>query len=197
MQIPTIIYFSKIKLIKLVFISAIAAGSGLWFLITQPQIDAYLLNDVFVKNTLGVLCTAIGLFGFISFTVKIFTKNPAIVIAENGLRDNTSVIAIGFVPWSAMASITAKEIQVSAFSKQKFISITVKNPDEFLQKQRNPFARKMMQLNNKHYQSLISISCNGVQNSFDEVYQTITSFFDAYQLQHRDAERNQILQQEL
>jgi hypothetical protein len=44
---------------------------------------------------------------------------------------------------------------------------------------------------------LISISCNGVQNSFDEVYQTITSFFDAYQLQHRDAERNQILQQEL
>ena len=197
MQIPTIIYFSKIKLIKLVLISAIAAGSGLWFLIAQPQIYAYLLNDVFVKNTLGVLCTAIGLFGFISFTVKIFTKNPAIVIAENGLRDNTSVIAIGFVPWSAMASITAKEIQVSAFSKQKFISITVKNPDEFLQKQRNPFARKMMQLNNKHYQSLISISCNGVQNSFDEVYQTITSFFDAYQLQHRDAERNQILQQEL
>jgi hypothetical protein len=197
MNTITIIYFSKTKLIKLVLISAVAAGSGLWFLIAQPQIDVYLLNDTIVKNTLGVLCTALGLFGFISFTIKMFTKKPAIVITNDGIQDNSSVLAVGFLPWSAIASIAATEIQVSAFSKQTFISISVKNPDEFLQKQRNPFARKIMQLNSNHYQSLISISCNGVQNSFEEVYQSITSYFDAYQLQHRDAEMNQLLQQEL
>jgi hypothetical protein len=70
--------------------------------------------------------------------------------------------------WSDIESISVKEIH-----RQKFIILEVSNPQEYIDKQTSRFKRKMMEMNMKMYGTPLSITNNGLQIKFDELYKIL------------------------
>ena len=81
------------------------------------------------------------------------------------MTDNSSGVAAGQILWSDIENITVKEIH-----RQKFILLEVNNPYYYLDKQTNIFKRKMMQMNMKMYGTPLSLTNNGLQIKFDELF---------------------------
>lgn len=63
------------------------------------------------------------LFADIFFIKILLTKKPIIEIDANGLTDNSSIVSLGFIPWSDMEC---------AYLKGMFFTIDLKNPEEYL-----------------------------------------------------------------
>lgn len=61
----------------------------------------------------------------IFFIKTLLTKKPIIEISPTGLNDNSSIISLGFIPWSDMER---------AYLKGMFFTINLKAPEEYLRR---------------------------------------------------------------
>lgn len=89
-----------------------------------------------------------GLFfgaGFCLFICKLRGKKASLVIGEAGIRDNTSLLKVGLIPWQDIVSL-----QIIEISKQHFLGIEVRDPEKYLREMK-PLARRAASFNIKHY----------------------------------------------
>lgn len=96
-------------------------------------------------------------------------NKPGLIIDQTGLTDNSSGVSAGRILWSDIADISVIEIH-----RQKLIMLQVTNPQDYIDKQKSEFKRKMMQMNYKVYGTPLSITSNGLHISFDELLSTLT-----------------------
>ncbi len=113
-------------------------------------------------------------FGFVGFYLfkKLFDKRPGLIISKSGIVDNSSGLSAGFIPWSDI-----KEIKETTVANQKFISVIVKNPQHYIDRQSTKFKRWLMGRNYKWYGSAIGISANGLKYNYDELKLLIQTWF--------------------
>ncbi len=83
----------------------------------------YLLKAVFLVGTL--------FFGYGFFYVLKRTKNEEIVLCvdENGVMDNSSAIAFGFMPWSDI-----EDVYLTKFMNETYIDLKLKNSGYYMEK---------------------------------------------------------------
>ena len=158
------IQLSKSKLTLLFLGSIIFVGLGVWFVTHPPKENIPIFSNptvLFIVGLAGILF--FGLVGFFIFK-KLFDKSPGLIISDEGVFDNSSGVSVGFVPWTDIVEI--KETKVL---NQTFINLVVKNPQDYIDRQKSVFKRKSIQINYKSYGTVIGISANGLKIKFKEL----------------------------
>ena len=132
---PIVIYpsRSRVFLILLGSITFVAAGT-LMLLLSLNEIGITgkifaLLGVAFFGKT--------GLFALI----RLFSNEPALTIDSGGITDNASALSAGFIPWSDIIGAG-----IFRFQKQKFLGISLRNPEKYLAKA-SAFKRILMKTN--------------------------------------------------
>lgn len=155
---------NKSKIIIMLIGSLAFVAIGLWFVIAPPTIENSYWGSPAKLAIAGYL--SIVFFGLCSFVFlrKLPDDKPGLIIDDTGLVDNSGGLSAGRILWSDIEDISVMEIH-----SQKLIMLHVTNPQQYIERQKNVFKRKGMEMNNKMYGTPISITANGLKTSFDEL----------------------------
>ena len=160
--------------IFLALLGAVAfAAIGLWFVISPPKINSALFGNpvlIFLAGVAAILVFPV--FGFLGLK-KLTDKKPGLIIDKTGITDNASGASAGHVPWSDIT-----EIRTTQIFSQKFLTVIVRNPNDYIERQTNALKRKNMQMSLSSNGSPINISANTLQCNFDELKNTLQTQFD-------------------
>ena len=152
--------------IVLMLVGALAfVAVGFWFVITPPTIENSYWGNPTKIAIVGY--ASIIFFGLCAFYLirKLPDNKPGFIINEIGLVDNSSGLAAGQILWSDIENIAVLEMH-----KQKLLMIEVKNPHDYIDRQKSLLKRKGMELNYKMYGTPLSITANGLKIPFHELY---------------------------
>ncbi len=174
------IELSKIKLTKLLVFSILFLSGGLWILISNPQVSNPIFNNAISKSIASYGGIFMGLFGIFFFTKKLFDKNYGLVIDEQGICDNSSIVNFGLIHWSDISNVYEYSIQASIASKQRFVTVEISNHDKYISKQTNVIKRKLLTLTAKSHGLKLNISANGLKIKHTELLKIMTDAFEKY-----------------
>jgi hypothetical protein len=176
----TEIALSRSKLSKLLVFSVLFLAGGLWMIIADPQTENPVFNNPVIKAIASYGATIMGLLGIYWFTRKLFDRKPGLILSEQGILDNTSAFSFGLIPWSDVSEVYEKTIQASIASKQRFVTIRLFNPEEYIAKETNLLKRKLLEANARSYGSPIHISANGLKTSHADLMNLVKVYFEKY-----------------
>jgi hypothetical protein len=169
------IQLSKSKLALLFSGSAVFVALGIWFVIDPPKINNPIFGNPTTIFIVGL--ASVVFFGFAGFFIfkKLGDKSPGLVISDEGVFDNTSAVSAGLVPWGDVL-----EIRETKIANQTFINLVVKNPQEYIDKQKSAFKRKLMHINYDTYGTVIGISANGLKCDYRELKAILDRTFSEF-----------------
>lgn len=152
---------------------------GLWFIIKPPHISNSFFGNptkLFIVGSLSIL-----FFGYIGFWIfkKLFDKAPGLLISKEGIMNNSSGFSKQFIPWTDILSFNITSVQ-----RQTFVNIVVRNPEDYINREKNFMKRKLMKMNLDQFGSVISISSNGLKCSWNELNRTLVQKFDEYKAEN-------------
>ena len=171
----TIIPYSRTKLTRLplLAIGLILLGAFAFFSLPHEPLTSLVLRIVVLA--LLAFVVAVGfLLGTLYFR-QIIKNGPGLVINNNGFTDYSSGLAAGYIPWTEVKGLKTVTLPRN---KRRSISVILKNPNDFLDRQPNALKRKAMTVNFRNYGSPIQLSPNSLQCSFDELLKHLQSHFD-------------------
>jgi len=159
---------SKNKTYKMLFGSLLFVIMAAWLIYAREDYG----NPILIL-IVGII--AILFFGYIAFFLikTLPDKSPGLIINAQGIVDNASAVAAGFIKWEDV-----QQIKVAQVMNQKFLMILVRNPEEYINRREGAIARNAMQMNYKTYGSPISISSDALAISFNELHQIILDRFN-------------------
>jgi hypothetical protein len=171
------IQLSKFKLILLFLGSLMFVLFGTAFIMNPSKFVSPICKSpaiIFIAGLAGI-----SFFGFVGFSIfkKIFDNKPGLLISDDGMIDNSSGLSAGYIPWSDVTEIKEKKV-----INQKYISIVVKNPWDYIKKQPNFFRRKAMQKNYELFGAVIGISTNGLKYDYSNLLQLLRNKFEEYKI---------------
>lgn len=168
--------FSKIKLTLMLLGSIVFFGTGIGIMVLPVKID----GSVFFQNpTINFIFGIVDSLFFGIAAIFCFKKlgdnSPGLIISDEGVVDNSGGISAGFVPWTDITAI--KETKVFT---NRFINLVVKNPEEYIARQKNVFKRKAAQANYSSFGTVISISANGLKSNQSDLKAILDNKFAAF-----------------
>ena len=89
--------------------------------------------------------------------------------------DNASAVSAGYIPWTDVL-----EIRETNVVNQTFINLIVKNPQDYIDRQKSAFKRKLMQINYNSYGTVIGISANGLKCEYHELKANLDKTFSDF-----------------
>jgi hypothetical protein len=169
------IALSKNKLVLMLLGCIAFVAIGIWFVVKQPVSDLPVLGNPVVVLIVGI--ASIGLFGLIGVLLikKLGDNTPGLIISNKGITDNTSAMSAGFIPWGDI--IEMKEITVV---NQTFINVVVKNPQDYIDRQKSAFKRKSLQMNYKSSGCVIGLTSNGLKCNYKELKELLDNKFSEF-----------------
>jgi hypothetical protein len=157
---------SKIKLLILLIGAIGFVALGIWF-VTNPLTfmdTGYRDRPKFEIEAVGYtsiiffgLCALVGLF-------KLFDNKPGLIINDEGIVINPNSPA-SLIRWNEI-----EKFDIKIINRTRLISIYLKDPDEYINRQVSEFKRKALMLTLKSFGTPLSISTNGLNCKFDDLY---------------------------
>ena len=183
----TIIEFSPAKTALAVFGCLAFIAIGIWMLTLDPAIVAsgksfrFFFNSPLFARILGI--ASILVFGGLGAMMvsRLLSKKPGMILNSDGITDNASSAAAGFIPWSDVTGI-----QVFEMSGQKMLVVHVTDPHKYLDRG-NAVKRKLNSANLNMCGSPISISANTLKADFSELISTFEHYLKKYALTDADS----------
>ena len=179
----TMIELSRTKLLLLTLGSCAFVAAGAWLLsLDAAEVRAgrsfrLFFNDPTFAYGAGLASIlffgACGVYGI----VKMFDRKPGLVLNSDGVVDNASGVAAGFIPWSEVLGAGVYEVQ-----GRKMLIIGVRDPRKYIE--RGGALRRMLnKANNGMTGSPITIPSVTLKMNFSEV----VSLFNRYQEKYAPA----------
>ncbi len=163
---PIIIPVNKSKPVKYFTGSAVLTILGLLLIVT-PGWFTYAEDPVVLKVIGYILVIFFGAC-MLLYSQRVFDKKPAMVLDEEGFTDYTSGVNTGKVLWQDVTGIFIKEGM-----GQQFIMLKVKDPEKYIEREKNPLKLRILQMNNRLYETPINISAKGMKISFEDLHQLL------------------------
>ncbi|REC46032.1 hypothetical protein DRF69_02670 [Chryseobacterium sp. 5_R23647] len=119
-------------------------------------------------------------FGFtlIMMMIRLFNKNPGLIINEKGIYDNSSAFALGFIPWKDI-----KDIKIVNINNGKFILIVLRNPIDYLNKTTQWLKLRVLKMNYRYHGTPICLSANSLQIEATNLYSLLAEKRKEYKVQ--------------
>ena len=131
----------------------------------------FLFSSNFFAILIGLFSIIFFGWGFIILFKRIFTSHSLLIIDEQGMTDNSSALALGFIPWEDI-----ENVQLRHMLNQTFISVSVKDQEAYLAKM-STLQRNATKANLKMDYPLINITLNTTGKNPKVVYQEIENKF--------------------
>jgi hypothetical protein len=166
--------FNRNKIFLMIFGSLVFIVGGAWLFFWTPTPLAgpsIFRNPAFIK-IIGGLCVVFFGYTLFLYLQKLKDKTPALIVDNTGITDNSSGLAVGHIPWGDIIEIKTRRV-----FNQKFLMVIVRNPQDYISRQKSRVRKKLMQQNHRFYGSPISITANVLQTGFDEVENLLTKKF--------------------
>lgn len=164
---------SKSKLIGLQLICLVFIGLGIVFIVNPEEFTNNFHRSKSLILIVGVASVLFASIGLIVIIKKLFDKTPGLIIDDKGVFDNASGISAGFIPWSDIIEIAETKV-----ANQSFVNIIVKNPQFYIDKKKNLFARKLVEINYKSFGTVIGISPNTLNCEYGKLLKTLKMRFE-------------------
>lgn len=171
----TEIALSKRKITRLFIGSLLFVALGLWFIGNPYQFTSAIIPYKIIIIILGIICVLFfGLAAFYNYK-KLMDDRPGLVISDEGVIDNSSGFSAGKIWWNDVSEIRSKII-----FKQKLLLLILSNPDEYIEREKNPLRKKAMHTNLKTYGAPFGISAAGLKIDFDELKSLLEKKLEDY-----------------
>ncbi len=177
-MIPNVITFTlKRKKIKLLVLGTILSA---FF----GCLELYLFSIMkFGGGKFIMLCLSIISFGYLIFCLgSLFylrkEKYTGIYISDHGINDISTGNNIGTVLWQDVTEL--KVMSELGNSKGKYIVLRVKNPMEYIQRERIGSKRRSLELKLQYYGSPICFSNRALNCTFDELKEAVYIKYNQY-----------------
>ncbi len=171
-----IVLLSKSKNFGLLLIGIVFVAIGIWMIsIPDADIEAQRrFNSPWLVHGLG--WTAVLFFGLCSlFAVRnLFSPKPGLVLDREGLTDQSSGLAVGFIPWRDIAGFEPCVLQ-----GQKMLVVLLENPQAYVEKG-GPIRRHLYRMNLGLVGSPFAISSNALKLDFDELVALCSRYHERY-----------------
>lgn len=113
------------------------------------------------------LCTLCMIFSFLFYLKKIRTKSAILEVDDRGITDNSSSLAIGFVPWEDI-----KSIRITSFWSSRYIGLDLVREKDYYQKY-SFLKRKIAELNKKLGLASVNIPLELTGEKVEKIYPQI------------------------
>jgi len=166
---------NKIKLTLMLLGSIVFFGAGIGIMVHPAKIDGSIFQNPTINFIFGIVTILFfGIAAIFAFK-KLNDNSPGLIISDKGVVDNSSGISAGFVPWTDITAI--KETRVF---NQRFINLVVKNPQNYIARQKSFIKRKFVQANYSSFGTAISISANGLKCNQSELKAILDNKFAGF-----------------
>lgn len=169
----TIIPVNKSKPVRYFSGAAVLMVLGLLLIVT-PGWFTYAQDPVILKAIGYIFIIFFGALVLL-YGQRVFDKKPGMVLDDEGFIDYTSGVNTGKVLWEDVTDIFVKEGM-----GQQFIMLKVRDPEKYIEREKNPLKIRIMQMNNRLYETPINISAKTVKMSFDALYQLLGEMLSGY-----------------
>jgi hypothetical protein len=170
-----VIELSRAKLVMLIAASLLMAALGFWFYFASGGGSLVTtlgrFGPAWMIHALGAVAALFFGACAVYAIAKAFDRKPGLVLGTEGLVDNSSAVAAGFIPWS---DVTGVEIFRSG--TQKMLVIRVADPEKYIARG-NPLKRALNRANTGMVGSPIAISSNTLRIPFNELRDEVASRF--------------------
>lgn len=134
------------------------------------------------RHSSSTMVLIVGILGVTFFGIcllfyarKMFDKTPGLIVNDKGIYDNASGISVGFIPWNDIV-----EIKETVVINQSFVNIVVKNPDKYIETQKNIFKRKLVQINYNSFGTVIAIPSVSINSEFNDLKRILQQEFEKH-----------------
>lgn len=146
--------------LKKINIGLYLLGAMVFVLLGGWMINSALLakNQLVGKSIFFIIgLSGVLFFGLLAFVllIKIFNTKAGLILSDEGITDNTSAVAAGFISWKEI-----RKIKLSNSGSNSFLVVLVKNPEKFIERERNFIKRFAMRMNYKMTGTPIHILAN-------------------------------------
>jgi len=153
----TIIYLRRGRLVMLAVGSLVFVAAG-FFLVTHPELQG--VWEARIAGAIGIVLSMVAFFYFLS---RLLHPRPALILRDDGIVDEASGVAAGFIPWSEIASVHVATIQ-----KQKALCFVLYHPEGLLSQQ-SAAKRFLMQANMSLVGAPMTVPMDGLTMPGDQL----------------------------
>ena len=125
---------------------------------------------------LGIVALLLFLLVLLFVLQKLLKNEPALIVSDDGITDRSSGVSVGFIPWEDVLEINGKTMMGS-----HYIRVSVKNPDDYIQRESNILKRWLIRSNHRTFKAEISITAGTIRCSFEELKDLLDRRFKAFQ----------------
>ncbi len=169
------IYTSKKKSILMLIGSIIFIALGIWMLINANNFTGWKARNPILTQGIGVISIIFFGFGIFVGIKRLIKTELALIIDSKGLNVNPKKSLSEYIEWKDILGF--REIKIKS---TRIIIIRVKNPDQWIEKEKSFFRRKLMQFNLNYYDSPFNISAAGLDIRYKELKDKLNSYFKEY-----------------
>jgi hypothetical protein len=132
-------------------------------------LGAFLWRIGGIRNQVAAVASCV-VFGLclIFAVIRLISHQPALIINSSCLMDNSSALGGYTVRWDEVEGIYISSVRASLFSTQRFLSICLKRPEEFLSRQ-SAFRARWMKANVALVGAPVNISASPLPVRLEEL----------------------------
>ena len=166
---------SKSKIVLMFFGCLIFCILSILFIMNPEKFTSWRHSSSTMVLIVGIL--GVTFFGIclLFYARKMFDKTPGLIVNDKGIYDNASGISVGFIPWNDIV-----EIKETVVINQSFVNIVVKNPDKYIETQKNIFKRKLVQINYNSFGTVIAIPSVSINSEFNDLKRILQQEFEKH-----------------
>jgi len=173
------IYTSKKKSILLLLGSLIFVGLGIWFTLEANDLATSMNRNPILLQGVGIFAILFFGLGIYAGIKRLVSSQLMLIISPKGLNVDPKKSITGLIGWNEILGFD--EISIHG---TKILIINVKNPDSWLEKEKNQLRRQLMKYNIENYSSPFNISSNGLNIDHAQLKNKLTRYWEAFNATH-------------
>jgi hypothetical protein len=155
------------KMLWLVLGSVIITVFSIWFYLSINT--GSITVNLLCKTIAAIACLLFGISTAYGID-KLRDEKPALVVDAEGIKDNSSAIAVNLIKWKEIY-----EVKVMIIRQTKLLLIFVDHPQQFLEREKNILKRVLMMINYSIFKTPVTISASSLDYNFIKLARIIAS----------------------
>lgn len=127
---------------------------------------------------IGAMVTAVAVFSILGIRFLAKEKDAVLYLSDDGIMDISTGNSIGTILWEDIEEI--KVMDDISNLKQKYLVLKLRNPKDYIDREKNGHKRRSMELRLQYYGSPICISTRALNCEFNELKAAVVKKYVAY-----------------
>lgn len=171
-----VIFFSRKRKLFLVTGQIIFVLLGA-LLFLKPEIVIVIRDEIFIRMAGAISLSYFGIMFL--FSLKVYFRKVALMIAERGVFDNSNYLSTGFIPWSNIIDIN--QIQDGSVF---MIKISLTDSNLVIDKERNFIKKYLLKKQDKRFGSPVIIPMIGLNSYVDTLERQLKERWEYFKKSH-------------